>query len=250
MSDRTVTEIEQWWENIDIADELLSTNTKAREMAVAGAPHGSVIAARRQTLGYGKQQRVWASPEGGLWFSIILRPPHTEGLSLLFSLWVMEFLESHTGVNLELYWPNDVYMEGRKLGGILLEGVCNGSGDGFVVAGIGLNINNAPSSIPEEFNAVSLISRTGKEINLDYLLEDLIMHLQFNYETASNCGFKAFLDEIILRCPMIGKTVEIFTEEGSYRAVVSAIGEKGQLVITDDSGRIVDLWACEKIRVV
>ena len=236
-----------WWEQTTIFEEIASTNRDAREKAKNGAPHGTVIAAKKQTGGYGKLRREWVSPVGGLWFSIILRPSkNIEGLSLLFALWTIEFLESQTGLKMEIHWPNDIYLNGKKLGGILLEGIYTDSTNNFLTVGMGLNINNKSGLIPSEANAISLCEITGNEIRLDYLLEDLLMHLQFNFENAEKYGFKAFLENIIHICPMVDRKVEVTSGQNHYITDVLSIGDKGQLLLKDKT----ELWACDKIRII
>ena len=241
---------ETWWERLKVFEELNSTNIYAKEAAKAGAPHGTVIFAEKQTGAYGKLNRIWVSPKGGLWFSVILRPDkNIDGLSLLFALWTIDFFRAQTGLEFEFHWPNDIFLKDKKLGGILLEGVSRADND-FVVAGIGLNINNPSNEIPSEANAVSLCERTGREMNIDYLLEDLLLHLQFNYETYEKYGFKAFLDEILQICPMIGRTVNITTGQTSYNSKVLTIGDRGQLILESSNSEKSELWTCDKIRIV
>lgn len=236
-----------WWEHTTIIEETVSTNIIAKKEAKSGAPHGTVVAAKKQTGGYGKLDRKWHSPNGGLWFSIILRPKkNIEGLSLLFALWTIDFLESQTGLKMEIHWPNDIYLNGKKLGGILLEGHYTDPSDNFITVGIGLNINNKSEIIPEEANAISLCDIIGKKIRLDYLLEDLLMHLQFNFENAEKYGFSAFLENIVRLCSMVGEKVEITSGTKKYTANVSSIGQKGQLIFKDGT----ELWACDKIRIM
>lgn len=241
--------VEQWGMDILTFDEVVSTNEIARQMAKEGAPCGTVVSAKTQSASYGRHGRQWFSPSGGLWFSIILRSETMlDGLSLLFALWTTQFIESHVGIDTEIYWPNDIYAQGRKLGGILLEGV---SGEnGFTVAGIGLNINNSSENLDASCNAVSLREITGSYENLDYFLEDLLMHLQFNYESSLSFGFPAFLDDIRDKCPFIGKKVKIALDNGEFDALAEDIGKSGQLVVKKNDGIIEEIWSCNKIRLV
>jgi BirA family biotin operon repressor/biotin-[acetyl-CoA-carboxylase] ligase len=128
-----------------------STNTVARELAAAGAPHGTVVTADEQTAGRGRQGRTWTAPPGAaLLYSAVLRPlqPRHSLLPLAVALAVCETAERlRPGIECKVKWPNDVHLEGRKLAGILIEARPQ---DGWAVLGIGLNLTIAPEDFPPE----------------------------------------------------------------------------------------------------
>jgi BirA family biotin operon repressor/biotin-[acetyl-CoA-carboxylase] ligase len=136
-----------------------STNTVARGLAAAGAPHGTVITAGEQTAGRGRQGRSWtAPPDSALLYSAILRPllPRHSVLPLAVPLAVCETAERlRPGISCMVKWPNDIHLEGRKLAGILIEARPQ---DGWAVLGIGLNLTIGESEFPEELRdrAISL----------------------------------------------------------------------------------------------
>jgi BirA family biotin operon repressor/biotin-[acetyl-CoA-carboxylase] ligase len=122
-----------------------STNTVARELAAAGAPHGTVVTATEQTAGRGRQGRTWTAPPGtALLYSAVLRPIEARHsvLPLAVALAVCETAEAlRPGIECRVKWPNDVHLEDRKLAGILIEARPQ---DGWAVLGVGLNL-----SVPE-----------------------------------------------------------------------------------------------------
>ncbi len=128
-----------------------STNTVARELAGAGAPHGTIVTADEQTAGRGRQGRTWTAPPGSaLLYSAILRPlkPRHSVLPLAVSLAVCETAERlRPGIDCKVKWPNDIHLDGRKLSGILIEARPQ---DGWAILGIGLNLTIAPSEFPDE----------------------------------------------------------------------------------------------------
>lgn len=152
--------------------ETGSTNDDAKNAAEAGAPAGTVIWALRQHRGRGRQGRVWASPEGNLYGSIILRPVGgalSYGLYsfvMALALWdaVYDFLPQ---AHIELKWPNDVLVEGKKISGILLE-----VGAGWLVIGIGLNIAHFPENplYPVTSLAAETLSPPSVKVVLDRVL--------------------------------------------------------------------------------
>ena len=139
-----------------------STNTVARELAAAGAPHGTVVTAAEQTAGRGRQGRTWtAPPDSALLYSAVLRPlePRHSVLPLAVALAVCETAEAlRPGIECKVKWPNDVHLEGRKLAGILIEARPQ---DGWAVLGVGLNLTIAADEFPEELRdrAISLFAR-------------------------------------------------------------------------------------------
>jgi BirA family biotin operon repressor/biotin-[acetyl-CoA-carboxylase] ligase len=128
-----------------------STNTVARELAAAGAPHGTVVTAAEQTAGRGRQGRTWtAPPDSALLYSAVLRPlePRHSVLPLAVALAVCETAEQlRPDIDCKVKWPNDVHLEGRKLAGILIEARPQ---DNWAVIGIGLNLTIAPDEFPPE----------------------------------------------------------------------------------------------------
>jgi BirA family biotin operon repressor/biotin-[acetyl-CoA-carboxylase] ligase len=147
-----------------------STNTVARELAAAGAPHGTVVTAAEQTAGRGRQGRTWTAPPGAaLLYSAVLRPlePRHSVLPLAVALAVCETAERlRPGIECKVKWPNDVHLDGRKLAGILIEARPQ---DGWAVIGIGLNLTIAENEFPAELrdNATSLLPGRGAVGNLD-----------------------------------------------------------------------------------
>jgi BirA family biotin operon repressor/biotin-[acetyl-CoA-carboxylase] ligase len=128
-----------------------STNTRARELAAAGAPHGTVVTAAEQTEGRGRQGRSWSAPAGGaLLYSAVVRPLEARHMTLPLAvpLAVCEVAERlRSGVACGLKWPNDVQVEGRKLAGVLVEARPQ---DGWAVIGVGLNLTISPDRFPPD----------------------------------------------------------------------------------------------------
>lgn len=132
-------------------DIVGSTQDEAHRLAAAGTPAGTAVIAVRQTAGRGSRGRTWESPAGGLWLSMISRPAAGAGIELLSvraGLATAAALESLRGLPpVELKWPNDVLLEGRKVGGILCEARWQGDTLAWVAVGIGLNVQNqAPAA--------------------------------------------------------------------------------------------------------
>ncbi len=140
-----------------------STNARARELVEAGAPGGTVVTAAEQTAGRGRQGRTWtAPPNKALLYSAILRPLDERHLLLPLAvpLAVCEAAEQLApGIECQIKWPNDIWINGRKLAGILIEAKPQ---DGWAVIGVGLNLSIAPDEFPPELRdtAISLFGST------------------------------------------------------------------------------------------
>jgi BirA family transcriptional regulator, biotin operon repressor / biotin---[acetyl-CoA-carboxylase] ligase len=131
-----------------------STNTRARELAAAGAPNGTVVTASEQTAGRGRQGRTWtAPPDKALLYSTIVRPleEHHTLLPLAVPLAVCEASEQlNPDLECRVKWPNDILVEGKKLSGVLIEARPQ---DGWAVLGIGLNLTIEQDEFPSDLQA-------------------------------------------------------------------------------------------------
>ena len=143
--------------------ETGSTNERARELALGGAPHGTLVTARAQSAGRGRQGRTWSAPAGAaLLASFVVRIPGegAAGLPLAAAVAVSEACERCAPVECAIKWPNDVWIDGRKVAGILLEGRPQ---EGWAVLGIGVNVTVRRDELPEELRetATSLSDASG-----------------------------------------------------------------------------------------
>jgi BirA family transcriptional regulator, biotin operon repressor / biotin---[acetyl-CoA-carboxylase] ligase len=146
-----------------------STNTRARELAAAGAPHGTVVTADAQSAGRGRQGRTWTAPAGkALLYSAIVRPLEERHmmLPLAVPLAVCEVAEQlRPDLECKVKWPNDILVERRKLAGILIEARPQ---DGWAVIGVGLNLSIQEDEFPPDLRgtAISLFAGSGPAISL------------------------------------------------------------------------------------
>lgn len=147
--------------------EAASTQDEVHRLGSEGAPHGTGVLARRQVQGRGSRGRAWRSPEGGMWLSVLWRPPAGQGagagvplLGIRTGLAVARVIEDQcTGVAVDLKWPNDLLVEDRKVGGILCEARWQGE-VGWVALGVGLNVHNpVPGPSAVRFPAAALGTR-------------------------------------------------------------------------------------------
>ena len=145
---------------IVVVEETASTNDLVWEAAERGAAAGFVVFAERQTKGRGQYGRRWESaPYQGLWFSILLRPAMTlresPRLTSLLAELVAATIAEATGCTPTIKPPNDIYISGRKVAGVLVEGRTSSDGGYVAVAGIGINVKQTINDFPEELRATA-----------------------------------------------------------------------------------------------
>jgi len=173
---------------IVVVEEAPSTNDLAWEAAGRGAAEGFVVFAERQTAGRGQYGRRWESaPYKGLWFSVLLRPAITLAqspeLTPLLAGVVAATIKQETGIAAGIKLPNDIYLAGRKVAGILIEGRTASDGSYMAVAGIGVNVNHAIEDFPEELRATagSLAMAGGRRLQRGLLAVALLRRLETEY---------------------------------------------------------------------
>lgn len=166
-----------------LLDEVTSTNDVARELANSGCPEGTLVLAAEQSHGRGRLGRHWASSRGGLWFSLVFRPPAELGvasrLSLVSAVGAAEGVADTTKLRMGLKWPNDVYIKGKKVAGILLE-----LGRDWVVAGTGINVNQLSWEGEMAAPPTSLRLETGCRQALEPLLAAVVRRTFIRYRQA------------------------------------------------------------------
>lgn len=143
-----------WIRSIEVHDVVTSTNDALKEQARRGAPEGTVVLATRQTAGRGRMGRTWESPSGSLYLSVLLRPqgvaPSRLGLlPLAAGVAVAEGL-GDLGLEVQLKWPNDVWVQERKVAGLLAEAASGPAGVENIVLGIGINVAGSLDGLSEE----------------------------------------------------------------------------------------------------
>jgi BirA family biotin operon repressor/biotin-[acetyl-CoA-carboxylase] ligase len=212
-----------------------STNTRARELAAAGAPHGTVVTATEQNAGRGRQGRTWTAPPGkALLYSAVLRPleEHHAMLPLAVPLAVSETAEElQPGIECGVKWPNDILVEGRKLAGILIEARPQ---DGWAVIGIGLNLAIEQSEFPQELQETATsLAAVSADVARSVVNNKLASWLDAEPDEVLNSWRK--------RDALLGR--EVAWEGGS--GIADGVDDRGYLVVVTPGGERIAVGAGE-----
>ena len=228
-------------------ESVVSTNAVASALAEEGGAEGTVVAADSQTAGRGRLGRTWASPGGvNLYLSLLLRPavaPTRIGqLAPLAGLAVRTALgRAAPEAVFQVKWPNDVWAHDRKLAGILCQGAVQAGAVHYVIIGVGINVNLAEESIPEELrgHATSLRLVAGQVCDRVSLLADLLFELEQRYDRwLQESDLSTVQDEWVRHSYLYGKDVRIESGSETLSGTALGIGPDGDLILRDSAGRL------------
>jgi BirA family biotin operon repressor/biotin-[acetyl-CoA-carboxylase] ligase len=223
--------------------EIDSTNSRARELAEQGAGEGTLVAAEHQSRGRGRMDRGWSSPPGeNLLFSLLLRPQlppqQTFSLIMLASVSLCRAVQSETGLAAGIKWPNDVYLQGKKLAGILTEFAADSDRLNYVIIGLGVNVNWFPEQLlPGAQPATSLQQEAGRRISRVGLLASFLNQAEELYQEAERKGFGFLRGEWDGLSLVRDRPVKIETGKETWRGVARGIDDQGALIVDLEDGR-------------
>jgi BirA family biotin operon repressor/biotin-[acetyl-CoA-carboxylase] ligase len=209
----------------------------AKEMARGGCPHFTTVVAGRQTAGRGRLRREWRSEDGGLYFTLVLRPRIPVVLSgrvnFLASLTLARLLREGYGVEAGLKWPNDVLVSGRKLCGLLSEMEAEAEAVTFVNIGMGINVNNdAEGAAPAAASLKSLLGRAVPR-------RDLLAGFLDAFEAAlGSPDWDAVIPQWKSYSVTLGQPVRIVTAREEAEGVAEDLDENGALLLRQADGAV------------
>ena len=225
-------------------EEVESTQNIARNLAAEGAPHGTTVIAETQSAGRGRMGRGWHSPPGvNLYTTIILRPTipmaDVPRLSLVAGVAAAEALEDVAPGIVQLKWPNDVWLNGRKAGGIIAEAVTNRAQRlDSVLLGIGLNLNLAADDVPAEIRdrAISVLIATGHRCDRVAVANSLFTRLNIWYDETVTRGFAVVRPHWERYSALTGKRVTVVDAGTREEGIVTGIDSDGALLLETSNG--------------
>jgi BirA family biotin operon repressor/biotin-[acetyl-CoA-carboxylase] ligase len=232
--------------NLEIYDIIDSTNNRARELALADAPEGTLIVAETQLKGRGRLGRSWISPKGkGIWMSLVLRPDippdKAPGITTLVAVAIRRVLNQLTGLDIGIKWPNDIIVNGRKVCGILTE--MHGDMDKiyYIVVGIGINANLEESDFPAELTktATSLYISTGQTVDRRSVIVQIMKEIEnIYYQYIKYGNFEAILDECRRYSVTLNKPVIVIGRDEEFEGFAINFDTDGSLLVKKQDGTI------------
>ena len=233
-----------WQDSLLWFDSIDSTNTRAKELAMGGAPHGTVLVADSQTGGRGRRGRSFHSPAGsGVYMSVILRPDcapaHLMHLTCAAAVAMCDAVENCCGIRPGIKWTNDLVYGTKKLAGILTElGLSPKGTVDYAIIGIGINCCQEETDFPEDIRPIagSLHSVTGQIIRTEQMaaaMMDALYRMDQNLLIDKN----VILDRYRADCVTLGKEVSVVKADGSVRhGIALDIDAEGALAVQFPEG--------------
>jgi len=237
---------------ITVYEHLESTNTTAKQLASSGTEHGTIIIADHQTAGRGRYNRSFFSPPGnGIYISFILRPTRRNCTPALLTMYaavaVCEAIEVTTGKTPKIKWVNDIFLNERKICGILTEASTDFENGGvhWAVIGTGINFSTPSTGFPKDLENIagSIFSDCKPTTTRNQLVAEVTNRI-LNFDAA------CFSDDIVIdkyrkRLMMLGKRVIVTGLEEPFEATAIDVDGSGHLIVKKDSGEVLSLSAGE-----
>ena len=231
--------------------QLDSTNTEIARLAAEGAAHGTVVMADAQTAGKGRRGRQWESPAGeNIYMSILLRPDcvpdRAPMLTLVMAYSVAKVVRELGFLDVQIKWPNDLVLSGKKICGILTEMQLRDSEIDYVVVGVGINVNT--SKFPEELKdtATSIYMESGRVSDRETLVESIVEYFDEAYRQFLETQDLSFLKEAYNDMSVnVGREVRVLEPGNEYTAYAQGINTEGELLVRTQEGEEKRIYAGE-----
>jgi len=226
-------------------ESITSTNDRALEIGLnRDHPEGIVVIADSQTSGRGRLGRKWISPSGvNLYFSVILQPPFSQQectiLSLAAAASAVSAIEDYTGLNASIKWPNDILINGKKIGGILVEFKSGHGKTDMLIIGMGINVNMTLDKLPDDIkpHTTSLMIENGLEVSRTELLGRLLSELESTYKLLIKGDREILIKKWADSVSTIGKEISVIIKEQIITGTAEAVTGSGGLLIRLADGR-------------
>ena len=217
--------------------ELTSTMDAAKQLARKGCPDFTTVIAGRQTSGRGRLNRQWFSDEGGLYFTVVLRPDLPPVLSFrvsfLASLTLARTLNEMFGIDVRVKWPNDLLVDERKICGMLSELEAEADRVAFINVGIGLNVNNDPSGI--EPAATSLKAILGRTVSVKDIVACYLDAFEQRMQTLEH---DQVIEEWKMYTVTLNREVRVVTTRDVFTGEAIDVDDNGALVLKCADGSV------------
>ena len=223
-------------------DDIDSTQNFASSIAKTPRENGTVIVSKKQSSGMGRLGRKWISPDGGLWFSVILHPKFDISLATLFplaaSLALANAIEKALKKKPELKWPNDVILNHKKVAGMLVDLSLKSNDIENLILGVGINFKIDPVKLEKtikntgNFYGVTTLVKKNEDVNPIKLMQTFLFELEKICEELNQGNFRKIITEWTKKSETIGKKAIVSTSSGKIIGKAIRIDDDGALVIS------------------
>ncbi len=224
-------------QQIHYFDETSSTMEIAKELAQKGCPDFTVVIAGRQNNGRGRLQRAWISDDGGLYFTMVLRPRLpivlSSRVSFMASLTLARVLQQWCKIDARVKWPNDILVDERKISGMLTELEAEADQVNFINIGIGINVNNDPSELEPKASSIKKI--LGKPVSRKELLARFLDELENRMQPAE---LKGVVSEWKRYTVTLNRQVQIVTNLETSEGLAVDVDDNGALLLKLADGTV------------
>lgn len=232
-------------------DSLDSTNAEAIRLAASGGEHGLLVTAKKQESGKGRRGRSWNSPPGlNIYMTLLLRPlfsvDKASMTTLVMAASTARAIRQETGLEALIKWPNDIVVNGKKVVGILTEMQLEEDRIGFIVCGVGINVNQEEFSTELQRTATSLCLECGRKISCEKLMARVMECFERDYEcfceTADMSRLKPVYNGLLVN---LDAQVRVLDTKQEYSGISRGINEDGELLVEKQDGTIEAVYAGE-----
>ncbi len=234
-----------------VFDKVSSTNDLAKRLAGTGAPEGTVVVSRKQSMGKGRFGRRWISPSGGLWASLLLRPETSQNIALLpilAGIATAKAVEEVALVKVKLKWPNDLLIGNRKLGGVLVESCYSGTQLRGAIVGLGINVRNSSLDLPKRLKTRAVSLRDiGREVAELDLLQHILDHVGSRYELFRTGKIEFLQREWRQLSSEVGKRLLVKTSGNICEGLATGIDSDGALLVKISTGSVVRVLSSDQL---
>ena len=231
--------------NLYVFDEVKSTNTVAKFLAMNGAENGTVVISEKQTDAKGRSGKAWASPIGGIWLSLIVKPnvdySKLPMITIGTGVAVAKAIERTGITSAEIKWPNDIIIHDKKVCGILTEAVTTFNTIDSVIIGVGIDANIDIEDFPEELQdgTTTLADELGRKEDENVLIRLFLEEFEKIAETFNEGNYESILKDWRKRSYSVGKIVEVREPfNKNYDAYVVGIDREGALIVEKIDGTL------------
>ncbi len=231
--------------NLYVFDEVKSTNTVAKFLAKNGAENGTVVISEKQTDAKGRSGKAWASPIGGIWLSLIVKPnvdySKLPMITIGTGVAVAKAIERTGITSAEIKWPNDIIIHDKKVCGILTEAVTTFNTIDSVIIGVGIDANIDIEDFPEELQdgTTTLADELGRKEDENVLIRLFLEEFEKIAETFNEGDYESILKDWRKRSYSVGKIVEVREPfNKNFDAYVVGIGREGALIVEKIDGTL------------